>query len=487
MKHLWYCLSVLALLFAGCQKSPTPVLVPNGPTDVTINGDGGSGSISFTTNNDWTAKCSESWVQVSPSSGRGSGDPITVSVRCEPNTTYSSRSAVITITAGELSKTFNVSQEENKGVISDAASSYDLAPGAQTLEIQLKSNVKYTVGIDVDWIFQKETKALTESTLVFTVKENDTYSPRTGKITVNGGGDSYTYTVNQAENLGLVVEGPMSFDLNYEAQSFEVALKSNTEIKINPECDWIAYVETKALSSSTLVFSVQDNGSSEERQGSVTLSLPDGSQSQSITVKQAGMPAPQAVDMGLSVKWASFNVGATSPEEMGDFYSWGETELPCSKDWSTYKWCKDGDYHSLTKYCTDQKYWGGEGDPDGKTVLEPEDDAATVHWGDGWRTPTWIEWKELFDNSTREWTQQNGVWGQLIVSKINGESLFLASSGYYEDGANPELNGESCRYWSSSLSQNSPAAYMLLSNEKYHLFPIASLRWAQFNIRPVKK
>ena len=398
MKHLWYCLSVLALLFAGCQKSQTPVLVPNGPTDVAINGDGGSGNISFTTNNDWTAKCSESWVQVSPSSGRASDDPITVSVRCEPNTTFSSRTAVITITAGELTKTFNVSQKENEGVISDAPASYDLAPDAQTLEIKLKSNVKYTVGIDVDWISQKETKALTESTLVFTVKENDTYFPRTGKITVSGAGDSYTYTVNQA-----------------------------------------------------------------------------------------GMPAPEVVDMGLSVKWATFNLGATSPEEMGDFYSWGETELPCSTDWSNYKWCKDGDYHSITKYCTDQKYWGGEGDPDGKTVLEPEDDAATVKLGDGWRTPTYEEWKELFDNSTREWTQLNGVYGWSITSNINGESIFLTSSGYYESESNPFLNGESCRYWSSSLSQNSPAAYMLFTNENYHLLPLDSLRWAQFNIRPVKK
>lgn len=80
-------------------------------------------------------------------------------------------------------------------------------------------------------------------------------------------------------------------------------------------------------------------------------------------------PEPEYVDLGLSVKWATFNIGATSPEEYGDYFAWGETEPKDKYSWATYKW---GTSSNLIKYNT----------TDGKTILEPADDAATVNWGD---------------------------------------------------------------------------------------------------------
>ena len=126
------------------------------------------------------------------------------------------------------------------------------------------------------------------------------------------------------------------------------------------------------------------------------------------------------VDLGLSVKWATCNMGASSPEEYGDYYAWGETETKSTYDWNTYKWCK-GSENTLTKYCTDSDY----GTVDNKTVLDPEDDVAHVKWGGNWRMPTDAEIEELRENCIWKWTTQNGKNGYKVTSKKNGNSIFL--------------------------------------------------------------
>ena len=134
-----------------------------------------------------------------------------------------------------------------------------------------------------------------------------------------------------------------------------------------------------------------------------------------------------AVDLGLpsGTKWASFNVGATRPEEYGGYYAWGETEEKEDYSWETYKWC-EGSSTTMTKYCTDGKY----GTVDGKTVLEPEDDVAHVKWGGDWRMPTVEEKVELSENCDCEMTTLNGVVGYVITSRVNGNSIFLPAAGF---------------------------------------------------------
>ncbi len=144
------------------------------------------------------------------------------------------------------------------------------------------------------------------------------------------------------------------------------------------------------------------------------------------------------VDLGLpsGLLWATCNVGAETPEETGDYFAWGETEPKEIYNWSTYKWC-DGTYNSLTKYCSDS-YYGKDGFVDNKTVLDPEDDAATVNWGKNWRTPTYEEYKELLDNCTCTWTYSYGMPGYELIAS-NGNSIFLpqvkslSTSNYYQD------------------------------------------------------
>ncbi len=167
---------------------------------------------------------------------------------------------------------------------------------------------------------------------------------------------------------------------------------------------------------------------------------------------------PHMIDLGLpsGTKWACCNVGASSPEEYGGYYAWGETEEKSYYDWSTYKYCK-GFYDTMTKYCT-SSYCGTV---DNKAVLTPEDDVAHVKWGGSWRMPTTKEIAELLNDCSWTWTAQNGVNGYLVISKSNGSSIFLPAAGgrWYE---NVRYSGSHGDYWSASLYEyNSNAAYEL--------------------------
>ena len=164
------------------------------------------------------------------------------------------------------------------------------------------------------------------------------------------------------------------------------------------------------------------------------------------------------VDLGLpsGLLWATRNVGATSPEDYGDYFAWGETTTKSLYLWSTYIYCngeiEEEDYDHLTKYCNNSSY-GYNGFTDNLTILQPGDDAATANYGG--RTPTKEEWQELINNTTAQWTTRNGVNGRLFTSS-NGNSLFLPAAGYRWDSS---LNFAGSRgfYWSSSLDTDDPS------------------------------
>ena len=166
------------------------------------------------------------------------------------------------------------------------------------------------------------------------------------------------------------------------------------------------------------------------------------------------------IDLGLpsGLKWATCNVGATTPEEYGDYFAWGETKPKSYYSWNTYKYCNGSD-DTMTKYCVESYY----GTVDKKTTLELTDDAAHVNWGGNWRMPTDDEYYELenTNNCTWEWTIQNGVNGYKVTSKKNGNSIFLPAAGYrYNDVLSSA--GSIGSYWSFSLSwRYSCSAYCL--------------------------
>ena len=158
------------------------------------------------------------------------------------------------------------------------------------------------------------------------------------------------------------------------------------------------------------------------------------------------------VDLGLpsGLLWATRNVGATSPEDYGDFFAWGETTPKSVYNWSTYIYCKR-DEEQLTEYCSLPIY-GYNGFTDNLTTLQRVDDAATANYGG--RTPTIEEWHELLDNTIDSWTTQNGVTGRLFTG-ANGNSLFLPAAGNRRDYSH-DFYGSRGHYWSSSLNTSYP-------------------------------
>lgn len=163
-----------------------------------------------------------------------------------------------------------------------------------------------------------------------------------------------------------------------------------------------------------------------------------------ITFEDEGELPPEEllVDMGLSVKWASHNVGALSQEEYGNFYAYGEIEPKEEYTLENYQWY----YPDYDPWDCDEweKYFKL-----GATFTGTNYDVAHVKWGDLWRVPTQAEWKELIDNCDWQWTGVNGVTGAMAISRINGNRIFLPAAGNMVD-ANHTHDQLGCFYWTST-------------------------------------
>ena len=177
----------------------------------------------------------------------------------------------------------------------------------------------------------------------------------------------------------------------------------------------------------------------------ITATANDGSGVFASCTVSVNNPCPAgAVDLGLSVYWATCNLSesgfVSSPEQYGDYYAWGETETKSDFSWENYKFSAS-EFGPFSKYNTSDSY----GTIDNKTVLDPEDDVAHVKLGGSWRIPTDKEWTELRTKCTWTWTTENGVFGRRVTGP-NGNSIFLPAAGFrtawlFENG----------HYWSSSL------------------------------------
>lgn len=134
------------------------------------------------------------------------------------------------------------------------------------------------------------------------------------------------------------------------------------------------------------------------------------------------------VDLGLPSGnlWAECNLGVSSPEAYGDYYAWGEVEPKQEYTYPNHKWYKEGAPSlGFTKYNNE----------DGKLTLEDEDDAVIQKLGNGWRTPTLADFRELTNQkyTTIKKTTLNGVVGYQITSKKNKKSIFIPCAGFKQD------------------------------------------------------
>lgn len=188
----------------------------------------------------------------------------------------------------------------------------------------------------------------------------------------------------------------------------------------------------------------------------------------------------EAVDMGLSVKWANMNVGAKKSSGFGTYFAWGETKPKEYYSWNTYAWSR-GNTQFLTKYST----------TDRRTQLAISDDAARANWGGEWRMPTVSEYEELINpaNCSWEWTNKDGVNGYKVTSKKTGNSIFLPITGFrfYADVQFRAVYGY---YWTSTLYETIPTkAWCLefdLSDASVSVGKLSSNRFSGRCIRAVR-
>ena len=289
-----------ASLFASCERpdEKAPELSITSSSSIDMDVAGGSGTITFMANRNWSASSSDFWVSVSPSSGQASDGPITVTVRSEANTSYEDRSATVTIRMEDLSHTVTVKQSANVSMVL-STQSFDLTSGAQSIDVTVQANVDYTVSVSDSWIKQIGTKALTSRTLTFSVEENTSYDERSATITIKPSDSSVAeqvVTVRQAQKDAMIVEDA-TFNLPYGGGGVAVNVEANVSFDVKSGADWIHYVETKALNTSTIYLTVDENSTYSAREGKVEITQKGGSLKHTVTIKQAGQVAVTSIEL----------------------------------------------------------------------------------------------------------------------------------------------------------------------------------------------
>lgn len=463
MKRIFLSFIIFTALSA-CQKAPE--LRITGPSCVELSPDGGNGTIAFVASRDWTASVSESWLSLSSSFGPASDNPVTINVSCSANKSYDDRSATITIKAEDLSQTITIKQVGKSGLFV-SPSSRTVPYEENELEIVVNANVVFDVTTDVGWIHYNGTKALVSSTVRLLVDENTEKYTRTAKVTISQRNGSLVQTVQveQARKIPVtsITLSKRSIVLK-EGESQQLSATVNPSNASKKDVTW--------SSSDSNIATVDETGKVLAIKNGVAYieASADGRSADCkvyVTPKQS--PAPEgAVDLGLSVYWATCDLGSSKPECAGVLFAWGEIETKTSFSWSNYKWWKNS---NIPKYnSSDKKY-----------ILDAADDAARAKLGGKWRMPTEKELEKMFSTCFWETSSINGYPVIKGKSTITGESIILPSTS-------SSSNGNTVIYWTSEREDNYQYAktiqYVVRNESESESFA-PSVRYMGLKIRPV--
>ncbi len=292
----------LVLTFvSGCSDKEEPARITISESSVEyfhdrmdFSAEGGSKTVSFTTNKNWEVKISDSgmnvdWCTVTPSTG-ASGE-ITITIAVKENTSYGERNVVLTLTAGDVTEKLRVSQKQNDAILL-SSSLYEIPMEGGEIDLEVRSNVNYSVEIPEQfrsWIHHKSsTRALESKNLEFKIDGNEDYGKREGEILITDGNISEVVKVYQAGG-GILVLSQNEYNVPSDGGTITVDLSSNFEYEYQmPDVEWIRLDNgTRGMSSHTLNFDVLPNELYDGRSATIRIFDPNGTVNETVTINQA--------------------------------------------------------------------------------------------------------------------------------------------------------------------------------------------------------
>lgn len=302
-RFLLYLLTIAA--FVACSKGedegndnsePTPekpkteIKIDTSTSDFTT--EGGDNTISFTTNEAWTAQVinsrADDWCKINPTSG--SAGNATITVTTTPNDTPDDRTASIIIKAGAVSKTVTVSQKQ-KDALTITASKFEVAAAGGEVAIEVKANIDFEYVIDDDakeWISYEGTRALKTSKLAFKIAENDDIEKREGQIFIKNGELVEAVTIYQDGAEPSIVISKNEYVVSSDGETISVEVKSNVDvaIELTAEADWISENTSRATSTNTYRFDISPNESYDQRSAEIKFTNKENNLSEVVRVTQ---------------------------------------------------------------------------------------------------------------------------------------------------------------------------------------------------------
>lgn len=302
-RFLLYLLTIAA--FVACSKGededsgnsePTPekpkteIKIDTSTSDFTT--EGGDNTISFTTNEAWTAQVinsrADDWCKINPTSG--SAGNATITVTTTPNDTPDDRTASIIIKAGAVSKTVTVSQKQ-KDALTITASKFEVAAAGGEVAIEVKANIDFEYVIDEsakEWIKYEGTRALKTSKLAFKIAENDDIEKREGQIFIKNGELVEAVTIYQDGAEPSIVISKNEYVVSSDGETISVEVKSNVYVAIElaAEADWISENTSRATSTNTYRFDISPNESYDQRSAEIKFTNKENNLSEVVRVTQ---------------------------------------------------------------------------------------------------------------------------------------------------------------------------------------------------------
>ena len=431
MKRLLSLMALCCLVFVACSndenvdnnREPAVDKITLSQTVIEVGFEPDTYSVNVTSPYSWDAFSASDWIEVVTYQGDAGVAELSFNVTTR-NAELEKRMGSIVVTNSEhnlVAELYIIQKIFEPTEITIDRESLTFAADGGEQSITVTANFDHKATTDADWL--RITKV--EAGYTISASKYMEVEARTADVVISNEKYNISKTVSISQSAFepiLNVEDKPVLEFDYKGGEQSILVESNFEYDIATDADWVTLSKT----ATGVVVKVSKNFS-DSRTANVTISSVKYNLSGKVVsiIQQAS--ELEAVDLGLSVKWANCNVGANSPEEYGDYFAWGEISP------------KDSYYEDN---CS--TYGKSMADISGN----PQYDAARANWGGAWRMPTKAELEELRSNCTWEWTTLNGVNGRRVTGP-NGNSIFLPAAGLRYDTSSNAVGSGGC-YWSST-------------------------------------